>query len=223
VSRPAETNPLVKLGFQLLGRHKQVEFGRRACSRMALLTESNVRRPPGAPLGTILDGRLLSIYLRDHHTLLSALVELAHRMDVSGRAEEERTFAADLSRAAGDDRACVEAFLTRLDSAPSRVRERGVWAAVQLGRLKLNGRIVRRSPLSAVTELEGCRLLLESNRALWSGLEQLGLGPDDAAERARRAADLLDTAERLRLDALHRATRQDIGGDGAIRDGRAPD
>jgi len=47
VSRPAETNPIVQLGFRLLGRHKQVEFGRRACTRMALLTEARLRQPNG--------------------------------------------------------------------------------------------------------------------------------------------------------------------------------
>jgi uncharacterized protein (UPF0548 family) len=40
ISRAADNNPLVRLGFRLLGRHKQVEFGQRACARMALLTES---------------------------------------------------------------------------------------------------------------------------------------------------------------------------------------
>ena len=42
ISRPADANPIVRLGFRLLGRHKQVEFGRRACTRMALLTEASM-------------------------------------------------------------------------------------------------------------------------------------------------------------------------------------
>jgi uncharacterized protein (UPF0548 family) len=47
-SRPAEASPIVRLGFRLLGRHKQVEFGRRACSRMAALTEARLAPPsPG--------------------------------------------------------------------------------------------------------------------------------------------------------------------------------
>jgi hypothetical protein len=206
VSRPAETSALVQLGFRLLGRHKQVEFGRRALRRMALLTEANLRRPHGAALADTLDGRLLAIYLRDHHALLIALRELADRMSAATRAEELRALAAEVRRVTDDDLACLEEFLRRLDSAPSRARQGAVWAAEKLGRLKLNGRVLRPSPLSAVTELEGCRLLLESNRALWSGLGELG--PADATERARRAEGLLEAAERLRLDALHRATRQ---------------
>jgi uncharacterized protein (UPF0548 family) len=37
-SRPAAQNPVVLAGFRMLGRHKQAEFGRRACARMATLT-----------------------------------------------------------------------------------------------------------------------------------------------------------------------------------------
>jgi hypothetical protein len=195
VSRPAETNPVIRLGFRLLGRHKQVEFGRRACNRMALLTEAALRQPEGASVADTFDGRLLTVYLRDHHALLVALSELAGRSSVGALAEEVR-------RVADDDRACLEAFLRRLDAAPSRTRHAAVWTAEKLGRLKLNGRILRPSPLAAVTELEGCRLLLESDRALWSGLTQLAIGPADADERARRAERLLAAAEELRLAAI---------------------
>jgi hypothetical protein len=62
--------------------------------------------------------------------------------------------------------------------------------------------------LSAVTELEGCRFLLESDRAAWSGLAHLVIGPADAAERASRVEQLLATAETLRLVALRNATRK---------------
>lgn len=206
VSRPARANPIVQLGFQLLGRHKQVEFGRRACRRMALLTEAALGQPHEPLRATTLDGRLLAIYLRDHHALLIALQQLAHRMSAPSRAEEHRAFAAEIALLTDDDRACLEAFLTRLDSAPSRTRQSALWTAEKLGRLKLNGRVLRRSPLSAVTELEGCRLLLESDRDLWAGLAHLSIAPSDAAERARRAERMLETADDLRLAALRAAT-----------------
>jgi hypothetical protein len=208
VSRPAETNAIVRLGFRLLGRHKQVEFGRRACRRMALLSEASLRNPNHTKAVESLDGRLLAVYLRDHHALLVALRELARRMQAGPRPDEQRAFADEVYRAADDDRACVETSLARLDSAPSRTRHAAVWAAERLGRLKLNGRVLRPSPLSAVTELEGCRLLLESDRAAWSGLAHVGIGPADASDRARRAERLLATAEDLRLAALRAATRQ---------------
>jgi hypothetical protein len=126
-------------------------------------------------------------------------------MNAGTRPEELRSFAAEVGRVADDDRACLEAFLGRLDSAPSQTRRGAVWLAEKLGRLKLNGRVLRSSPLSAVTELEGCRLLLESNRALWAGVGYLG--PADATDRVLRTERLLETAESLRLDALDRATQ----------------
>jgi hypothetical protein len=210
ISRPAEANPVVQLGFHLLGRHKQVEFGERACARMALLTEAAVRSG-GVPQTTLtLDGRLLAIYLRDHHALLVAGRELARRMSGGGRPAEQKAFAARLRLAAEDDLTWLETFLTRVGSSPSRTRQGAVWTAEKLARLKLNGRVLRASPLSAVTELEGCRVLLEGVRALWSGLAELRLGADDAEERARRATTLLEAAELLRLDALQTATHRRV-------------
>jgi len=208
VSRPADANAIVQLGFRLLGRHKQVEFGRHACSRMALLSEASLRQPNGEPAAENLDGRLLAVYLRDHHALLVALRELARRMSTSDRPGDQRAFAQELHRAADDDCGSLERFLDRIDSTPSHMLHVAAWTAEKFGRLKLNGRILRPSPLSAVTELEGCRFLLEGARAAWSGLAHLAIGPADATERARRAEQLLATAESLRLAALRTATRQ---------------
>lgn len=43
VSRVAGRDPLVHVGFRLLGRHEQAEFGERACARMAALTRAAAR------------------------------------------------------------------------------------------------------------------------------------------------------------------------------------
>jgi uncharacterized protein (UPF0548 family) len=205
VSRPAAANPIVLLGFRVLGRHKQVEFGEHACARMALLTEAALRRPNDTDAARTFDGRLLTIWLRDHHALLVVTREVARRMGGGGRPSEQRAFAAELAEAADDDLACLDRLLARLDSGPSRARDAAVWTAEKLGRLKLNGRIFRPSPLSAAVELEACLTVLEGARALWSALAHLTLGPDDAERRARRAAQLAETAERLRLGALEHA------------------
>lgn len=205
VSRPAESTALVRLGVVVLGRHKQVEFGRRACLRMAMLTERALRRPEATPPPRTFDSRLLSIHLRDHHALLVATRELAQRMSSGGRLPELQALASELRAAAADDLVAVEKLLARLDSAPSLSRAAAVRVGERLGRLKLNGRIVRASPLSAVVELEGAALLLASVRMLWEGLAKLDLGPEDAGERAARAERLRAAAEELRLGALPRA------------------
>jgi uncharacterized protein (UPF0548 family) len=42
-SRPASIpNPIVRLGFRLFGRRKQIEFAERACERMAALTAAEL-------------------------------------------------------------------------------------------------------------------------------------------------------------------------------------
>ncbi|HEV2075768.1 MAG TPA: DUF1990 family protein [Thermoleophilaceae bacterium] len=48
-SRPADIpNPLVRLGFRLFGRREQIRFVRRACERMARLTEAELAAGGGS-------------------------------------------------------------------------------------------------------------------------------------------------------------------------------
>lgn len=206
ISRPAESSVVVRSGFRLLGRHKQVEFGRRACARMAFLTEAALRNPNRAP-GTKLDGRLLSIYLRDHHTLLVATRQLGARLASRKAGDEVETFGEELRAAAGDDVVAVEELLRRLDSTPSRLRTHAAVLGELAGRLKLNGRLISPSPLSPVLELEGSALLLAEMQALWTSLDQAGLGPEDGADRAARAVRLAQRADELRLRLFERAVR----------------
>jgi hypothetical protein len=132
-------------------------------------------------------------------------------MDGANRSEEVRAFAGQLREAVDDDLRAVEALLRELGSAPSRGREAAIVIGERLGRLKLNGRTFRFSPLSTVVELEGCRLLLESAADLWSGLQPLALGPPDAELRKTRVAQLREAAEALRLEALEQVTRLPVG------------
>lgn len=78
------------------------------------------------------------------------------------------------------------------------------WLAEKAGRLKLNGHVVTRSPLSRVEELEIMRLGVEGKAAGWRTLRESSdprLDPvvlDGLIDRARRQADEL---ERLRVRA----------------------
>ena len=204
LSRPAPAHPVIRVGVLLLGRQKQAEFGRRALARMAFLTASAQRRPDA---DGAFEQRLFVIHLRDRHALVVGLRAIAARL-AGGTAEaDERDFARDLAAAADDDLAALDVLLRSICSSPSRTKDAGVRVGELLGRLKLNGSLVRRSPLASVTELEACRLLLAGAADLWNGLAALGLGPDDAAERAERARTHHDAAEALRLAALARAVR----------------
>jgi hypothetical protein len=78
-------------------------------------------------------------------------------------------------------------------------------AARELGRLKLNGRLLGYSPLSRLVELESLTLGVRGKLALWLALKELGSSEprlasadlDSLAARARAQGDGLEH-ERLR-------------------------
>jgi uncharacterized protein (UPF0548 family) len=46
-------NPIIRLGFRLLGRREQVRFARRACERMACLLADGAPVPPAAAISVV--------------------------------------------------------------------------------------------------------------------------------------------------------------------------
>jgi len=149
---------------------------------------------------------LLGIYLNDHLAGATAGVELAHRMARSntgpGAGETMQRLAAEIAQ----DRATLRKIMTRLD-IPARAYKIGAaWIGEKAGRLKPNGHLRSRSPLSNLEELEMLRLGVEGKAAGWRTLRvladtepRLDAGRlDDLMARARSQADLL---EELRIRA----------------------
>ena len=90
------------------------------------------------------------------------------------------------------------------DVGEDRIKVAGAWAGEKLGRLKLNGEIVSRSPLSTVVELEGLYLGISGKLSLWRNLER-AMGEHLARfdlpaliERAERQRDAVEPAARDR-------------------------
>lgn len=106
-------------------------------------------------------GRLLGIYLRDHHAASAAGVALAKRALGS-----RHPIAEQVAR----DREELERIMRQLGVEPSTVKVGLVRAAELLGRLKLNGRLFTRSPLSPVIELEMLVVGIRGKEALWTSL-----------------------------------------------------
>jgi hypothetical protein len=87
-----------------------------------------------------------------------------------------------------------------------RYKISAAWAAEKAARLKLNGRLLARSPVSSLEELEMLRLGIEGKAAGWRTLRALADtdsrlnrdGLDELIIRARQQADLL---EELRIHA----------------------
>ncbi|MFI1836846.1 hypothetical protein [Streptomyces olivaceoviridis] len=154
------------------------------------------------------DMKLLGIYLNDHLAGATAGTQrIGHlvrstRGSALGRAL--RPVAAEIS----EDRAALLDIMRDLDVPVRRAKVCAGWAAEKVGRLKLNGRLVRRSPLSTVLELEAMRLAVEGKAAGWLTLRRLAttderLDPgrlDSLLERARRQQDTVEEWRRRQAD-----------------------
>ena len=149
---------------------------------------------------------LLAIYLNDHLAGATGGVELARRVavwyPVPGQQAALEGLAADIAQ----DRQTLLDLMTTLGMPVRRYKVGVAWAAEKAGRLKLNGSLLSRSPLSNLEELEMLRLGVEGKAAGWRTLRELAdadsrLNRDllgDLMARAREQASLL---EELRVRA----------------------
>lgn len=76
----------------------------------------------------------------------------------------------------------------------SRIKAALGWFAEKVGRIKLNGRLLSRSPLSSLIELEAIRLGVEGKAAVWRTLH--GICDQEAALDSNELQQLIDRAGR---------------------------
>jgi hypothetical protein len=127
-------------------------------------------RTPGAELSA--DDNL-SIYLNDHLAGATGGVELFRRAAKSQTDETRRAALSSLGDQVEEDRATLLNVMGRLGVPAARSRVAAGWLAEKAGRLKLNGTLLRRSPLSDLVELEAMRLGIEAKGCLWRSLRML--------------------------------------------------
>lgn len=147
---------------------------------------------------------MLSIYLNDHFGAATGGVELARR---TASAQRDTPLGPDLARLAAeidDDRATLLSIMRRLDVGVQHYKVGAGWLLEKVGRLKLNGSWVSRSPLSSVVELEGLVMGVTGKLAMWRTLRALAeseprLDPVELDGLVRRAEDQLKRLEDMRL------------------------
>lgn len=144
--------------------------------------------------------RLLRIYLNDHLALATGLVDVAERSLKSNQREPFRSVLEAAHRTALDQHRALLTAMDDLGVERSRLKERTASLMEKAGRLKLNGRLTRYSPLSRVLENEGLSALLELQRSLWAHLEELGERDPriDRKECSRLAKDCESSIDALR-------------------------
>jgi hypothetical protein len=155
------------------------------------------RRRPGG--GAPDRSRPLEAYLGDHLVLLSAGAALARRM--AGRAGPElAALLREVREALGADRRAVLLVMDERGMRRPRLKPALGEVAERAGRLKPNGTLIRRSPVTPLVELEGLAMVLEGVRARWASLDAgNAVAGADPGGRAERAAGLAARAEAIRL------------------------
>jgi hypothetical protein len=149
---------------------------------------------------------LLGIYLNDHLAGATGGTQLARRAagGAGGTAASGalRRFAAEVAQ----DRATLLQVMLALGIPVRRYKVYAAWIGEKAGRLKFNGHLTSRSPLSSLEELEMLRLGVEGKAAGWRTLRVLaGQDPpqdpgqqDELNAPAHRQSGLL---EELRVRA----------------------
>jgi hypothetical protein len=148
---------------------------------------------------------LLSIYLQDHHAAAVAGTRLARRVATAAPRETSE----DLSSVAleiAEDLATLEKLMAQLETRPNGAKDALARVGERLGRLKLNGRLRTRSPLSDVVELETLVVGITGKEALWVSLRSATSLPTDELDHLiQRAEDQKRVVERARRTAVRQA------------------
>ena len=142
----------------------------------------------------------LAIYLNDHLAGATGGLELARRVAGAGQVPappaELRQFAEEVA----EDRDMLLHLMGTLGIPVRSYKVWAAWAGEKAGRLKPNGHLTTRSPLSNLEELELMRLGVEGKAAGWRTLRTLAgrdsrldaVQLDELISRARRQADFLE-------------------------------
>ncbi|MFF9512496.1 hypothetical protein ACF1BU_38180 [Streptomyces sp. NPDC014724] len=153
-------------------------------------------RPSSSTRST--DLAMLGIYLNDHLMGATAGVERVRHLVRTVRGSALARALGPVAAEIAQDRTSLLGIMKELGIPVRRYKVCAGWTAEKMGRLKSNGRLARRSPLSTFMELE--RLGVEGKAAGWQTLHRLTatekrLDPqllEDLLERARRQQSVVE-------------------------------
>jgi hypothetical protein len=148
--------------------------------------------------------KYLPIYLNDHLTASTFALEVARRAANANRDSELGDFLAGLRGEITADRQALEEIMSALGISRDQLKRPVGWIAEKVSRLKLNGELLRRSPLSQTVELELLSLGIEGKRLMWLALAETHgdrIGADRLATLVARAEEQRAGVERHRLAA----------------------
>lgn len=143
---------------------------------------------------------LLGIYLNDHLAAGTGGLALFQRCATAHRGTAVEGTLTGLAAEIAEDRRALIDMMKALSVSIRHYKMYAGWAVEKLGRLKPNGHLTSRSPLSTLLELESMLVGVEGKAALWRTLRRLAEEDqrlessrlDSLLERARRQSDTLE-------------------------------
>ena len=144
----------------------------------------------------------LSIYLRNHEAAGQAGRDLFHRAASTHRqapyGAELRALAAEVR----EDLRSLRELMEDLDVRPDRLLGTALRVGERVARLKPNGHLLQRSPLTPLIEVEGLLDAVRAKGAGWRALLAAGVQSErvDLAQLSLRAED-----QAARLTVIHRS------------------
>ena len=138
---------------------------------------------------------LLTIYLSDHLSGATGVVQRLSQMTSQDTDLSVHDQLVTLTSQITHERSVLQEMLKQVGVRPQRHKLLAARLAEAAGRLKLNGRVFSRSPLTPLLEIEAIRAGVTGKLSLWQTLaahaDTLGLDGHELAELERQAASQL--------------------------------
>ncbi|MEU8794859.1 transaldolase [Streptomyces sp. NPDC048643] len=170
------------------------ELGATVSRELSAVADTDASPGNGDATAASSDGsEFLAIYLNDHLTGATTGTELLGRAVRAQEGRDGGTALAELAQQVEQDREALIQIMADLNVSTDHAKVAIGWLAEKAGRLKLNGHLFSRSPLSDVLELEALLVGVEGKAACWRVLRVLA--ETDGRLHADRLDTLLERAE----------------------------
>jgi hypothetical protein len=144
--------------------------------------------------GAIRHLELLGIYCNDHLASATGGIELVNRMINTHRGSSHEPALRSLLDELHQERESLRAMMAALGVPVRQYKQVATWVGEKIGRAKLNGHLLSRSPMSSVVEFEFIATAVLAKRA---GFETLrALADVDSRLDAALLDGLIDQADR---------------------------
>jgi hypothetical protein len=157
---------------------------------------------------------LLAIYLTDHLAGATAGTKRMRRLAEQERSASDGAALEAVATGIEQDRQTLEMVMAAADVSPRWYKTVAARIAEGVGLIKTNGRLVRRSPLTSVVELEMMCMAVTGKAALWEALKQTDLSErfdfGELIDRALQQRHMLETSHRARAGVVGQRSTADM-------------